>query len=284
MFSSYQLATAPLSSGRSHAFRSTRHDNLPRICARSQWKWKVAALWRGVHLNANVRGGVIRGISDLLDGKTDADKAGSQQRAANHGAFFFDSGTPNRGGQADLHLATELFQNGEVWCVSDVLIIRERSFRPGWIPLPLIPAYVSEITFHRTAHQAVRFAIKQISVASPVQIEFGLVGVRGVHFGVPRLDNWGRIQGDEVVVQRRLATAGAGEVDAALLEFFLEVFDQTGQERPADLHNFPPGPLQPPGDYIEESPSRSTLRSPECGLPNTSRFGDPAAFYRLSTL
>jgi nucleoside phosphorylase len=36
----------------------------------------------GVHLNADVRGGVIRGISDLLDGKAKADKAGSQQRAA----------------------------------------------------------------------------------------------------------------------------------------------------------------------------------------------------------
>jgi hypothetical protein len=36
----------------------------------------------GVHLNADVRGGVIRGISDLLDGKAQADKAGSQQRAA----------------------------------------------------------------------------------------------------------------------------------------------------------------------------------------------------------
>ena len=196
----------------------------------------------GVHLNADVRAGVVRGISDLLDGKTDADRAGSQQRAAdaasavafeilaaldgggtsrpaiefrkkpstfskaaffdrgevlatigvpnvdeisyayaegpqaylrvvptapllsrlsranvralaeqgppmlratgfggaaslnNHGALFFDLGAPNCGGPADLHLATELFQNGEVWCMSDVLIVRERGFRPGWVP------------------------------------------------------------------------------------------------------------------------------------------------------
>jgi nucleoside phosphorylase len=36
----------------------------------------------GLQLNSEVRGGVIRGISDLLDGKAQADKAGWQQRAA----------------------------------------------------------------------------------------------------------------------------------------------------------------------------------------------------------
>jgi nucleoside phosphorylase len=36
----------------------------------------------GVHINAPVQGGVVRGISDLLDGKEPADKGGSQQRAA----------------------------------------------------------------------------------------------------------------------------------------------------------------------------------------------------------
>jgi nucleoside phosphorylase len=311
----------------------------------------------GVHLNAEVRGGIVRGISDLLDGKTEADKAGSQQRAADaasaaafeilaaldgggvsqpaiefrekpstfskaayfesgevlarigvpnvdeisyayggrpdaylrviptaplsnllsrakvvalaeqgppllratgyggfakindHGALFFDPGPPSRGGLADLHLATELFQNGEVWCTSDLLIVRERGFRPNWIPLPIIPAYVLENTFHLTAHRAVRFALEQIGITPPVQIEFGLVGVRGVHFGVPTLDTWERIQEDEVILRRVLMAAEAGEIDAALLDFFSEVFDHTGQERPANLHNFPPGPLRPPNDF-----------------------------------
>jgi hypothetical protein len=36
----------------------------------------------GVHINAPVQGCVIRGVSDLLDDKAVADRAGAQERAA----------------------------------------------------------------------------------------------------------------------------------------------------------------------------------------------------------
>lgn len=243
----------------------------------------------GVHLNLPVQGAVVRGISDLLDGKAQADKSGSQQRAADaasaaafeilagldggraqaaapaisflekpstfskgayfgkgevlarvgvpdvdqvifsfrdgpsaymrvipgralpnrisiatlnsaaghapllrssgfggmtalngHGVVLYDPAGAHRGGPADLHLATQLFQNGELWSVSDLIIVRERDFRPAWVRLPFIPAYILEKTFYASAHAAVAFAMQRLGLTAPFQMEFGILGLQGV--------------------------------------------------------------------------------------------------------
>ena len=47
------------------------------------WRVKVRhGFLEGVHISHPVQGGVVRGVSDLLSGKANADKSGSQQRAA----------------------------------------------------------------------------------------------------------------------------------------------------------------------------------------------------------
>ena len=56
-----------------------------------------------------------------------------------YGAVFYAPNGSFRGGPAPMHCATQLFQNGELWSVSDSIIIREHGERPRWVPMPLIP-------------------------------------------------------------------------------------------------------------------------------------------------
>lgn len=306
---------------------------------------------KGVHINYPTQGCVIRGISDLLSGKASADKAGSQQRAADaasaaafeilsglgggsgsvqkakptfvetastfskgayfeqgeilaeigvpdedqvsfaftgspdgymriipmerrdrplavsslnacvnraeliratgvgglstlngYGAIFYDPAGAYPMGRAPLRWATQLFQNGEVWSVTDTLIVRQRAPRHAGIPLPLIPALTLEKGFYRALHQNVLLAAEHLDLTFPCHVELGLLNMRGAHLGVDQGDIRGPIQFDEAIVRAKLASADVAAINAALLEFFDEVYDRTGFARPEGLYHFPPGP------------------------------------------
>lgn len=306
---------------------------------------------KGVHINHPTQGAVIRGISDLLSGKANADKAGSQQRAADaasaaafeilsgldgghdrtrkakptflrtastfskgsyftqgevlaevgvpdvdqvrfgfvgapdgymrivpmerrekpltlsslhanvnqsemiratghgglstlngYGAIYYDPAGSYPMGPAPLRWATQTFQNGELWSLTDTLIVRERGWRPADIPLPLIPVLTLEQGFHRALHKSLPFAVAHLGLTFPCEVELGLLNMRGAHLGVDQRNIRGPIQFDEAIVQIELGSADAAEIDAALLAFFEEIFDKTGSRRPEGLNRFPPGP------------------------------------------
>lgn len=159
-----------------------------------------------------------------------------------YGAVLFAPDNSYRGGSAPLHWATQLFQNGELWCVTDSILIRKRGWRPEWVPIPLIPATVFEQAFYRTLHKNIAFAVEHLGLAFPCIVELGLVGVAGAHIALYNTDVRGPLQHDAAIVRKQLASASATEINAALLEFFEEVYDKTGYVRPTGLHGFPPGP------------------------------------------
>jgi hypothetical protein len=156
------------------------------------------------------------------------------------GAIFFDPIGSYPMGPARLRWATQIFQNGELWSLTDALVVRERGWRPANCPMPLIPATVLEQSFDRALHTNVPFAVAHLGLTFPCHVELGLLRIRGAHLGVEGNDIRGPIQFDEAVVRVPLASANAEAINGALLEFFDEVFDKTGYARPENLHGFPP--------------------------------------------
>jgi len=103
------------------------------------------------------------------------------------GAVFYDPGGSHYGGPARLRWATQLFQNGELWSVTDTIVVKERNGRPTWVPVPLIPATVFEMAFYRALHKSVAFAIEHLDLTFPCNVELGLIGIRDKSAAIPSL-------------------------------------------------------------------------------------------------
>lgn len=159
-----------------------------------------------------------------------------------YGAIVYDPAGSYPMGPAPLRWATQLFQNGELWSLTDTLIVRDRGWRPAHWPMPFIPATVLEKAFYRALHKNVTLAVAHLGLTFPCHVELGILGIRGAHLAVTEQDVRGPIQFDEAVVRAELRSADPHAINAALLEFFNEVFDKTGYPRPPNLHDFPPGP------------------------------------------
>lgn len=159
-----------------------------------------------------------------------------------HGAILYDPAGSYAGGSAPLHWATQVFQNGELWSLTDTMIIRERGLRPRHLPMPLIPSGVLEQSFRRALHKNVAFAVARLGLALPCLVELGLLRMRGAYLFVAQEEIRGPIQFDEAVVRARLASDDPRAIDDLLLEFFNEVHDKTGYPRPENLNGFPPAP------------------------------------------
>jgi nucleoside phosphorylase len=159
-----------------------------------------------------------------------------------YGAIFYDPNGPRPKGSAPLHTATQLFQNGELWSVSDTLMIRKHNGRPASWPMPLIPALNLEQAFYKALHKNIAFSVKELGLSFPCIVVLGLVSLTDAHLGVSLEDIRGPIQSNAVIVRRELRSADPGAINELLLEFFNEVFDKTGYPRPPGLYGFPPGP------------------------------------------
>ena len=162
-----------------------------------------------------------------------------------YGVIAYDPARAFRGGPAPLNWATQLFQNGELWAMSNTMIVRERGGRPGWLPLPLLPAFVFEELFYQTLHAGVAFGSEHLGLSFPCQVELGLLETRGMNIGITTEDIRGPAQANEAICRVILPDAEQATINSALLAFFNQVHDLSGYQRPQGLYGFPPGPPKP---------------------------------------
>lgn len=162
-----------------------------------------------------------------------------------YGAIAYDPAHAGRGGPAPLNWATQLFPNGELWAMSNTMIVRERKGRPEWLPLPFLPSFVFEEAYFATLHNAIAFAREHLGLTFPCFIELGLLNTRGMQIGITTDDIRGPVQAKESVSRIVLSDADRATINSVLLEFFNQVYDLSGYQRPQGLYGFPPGPPLP---------------------------------------
>jgi hypothetical protein len=162
-----------------------------------------------------------------------------------YGVIAYDPVQSNRGGPAPLNWATQLFPNGELWLMSNIMVIRERTHRPAWVPIPVLPTFVFEDLFYNATHAAVAFASVHFRLKFPCHVEFGLLNIKGLQLGITTEDIRGPIHAEVAIRRAILSGPERDEVNAALIQFFDQVYDLSGYRRPNGLYGFPPGPPRP---------------------------------------
>lgn len=166
---------------------------------------------------------------------------GGLSKHNDYGAIVYEPGSNPPGGNAKLDASTQLFENGEMWCVGATLIVQERGQRPEWMKLPFVPSLPLEQIYYDRLRSLVSFASDRLGLNPPWQVEAGLVGIKGLHIGMPPRDFWGPIRKSEITHRMIVNDDKPPSYDAFLLAFFGLVYDATGYARPDNLHGFPPG-------------------------------------------
>jgi hypothetical protein len=158
-----------------------------------------------------------------------------------YGAIAFEPSSPPSRGPGNLSASTQLFITGEIWSIGNSLIARERGERPQWIKLPFLSSVIFERVYYDQLRALTQFALEQLSLSAPWEVECGVAGSKGLHLWVSAQETSGPIVQADVITRRRMKTGSEAEIDAILLEFFNLLHAAAGSERPKGLHGFPPG-------------------------------------------
>ena len=149
-------------------------------------------------------------------------------------------------GESDSQLtsSTQLFQSGEVWCVSASLIHTERETVGKWVTLPNLGEFHLEEVYYDTTHKIVSFAKDRLGLRPPLDLELGLGNVEGVYLTISN-GELGPIHQHEIFHRGVLNDFNDESINEVLVAFFRNVFDSVAERRPPNLHGFPPNRPRP---------------------------------------
>jgi hypothetical protein len=145
--------------------------------------------------------------------------------------------------ESGLTASTQLFQNGEIWCVGSSLIRAERGEAPEYLKLPWLSVFALERTYYDTVRGVVRFATEKLGLKPPWDLELGLAAVDGVYLNLGTdqfREQEGPVRKNEIVYRSLVADGYAETLDAPLAKFFSKIFDSVGEKRPSSFNGFPP--------------------------------------------
>jgi len=142
-----------------------------------------------------------------------------------------------------LTASTQLFQNGEIWCVGASLIHTERDVASKYVEVPSTSIFALEQIYYDTLHGVVTFAEEKLSLSPPWEVELGLAEVSDLRLYLKDgllTGPLGRIHPPVVFHRSLLKTNTAQSIDKLLLSFYCKIFDSVAERRPSNLHGFPP--------------------------------------------
>jgi hypothetical protein len=154
-----------------------------------------------------------------------------------YGAIIFE----RQSGTTNIKASTQLFQNGEIWSIHASLIRSRLHEGAGpWSKLPYLPYKDFEASYCHALRSVIDFAVNDLGLHSPMSVELGLVGIKGLYLNVSQDGQWGPIRKREIVKRALLNDVKQPGLDSILLDFFSEVCDSSGNARPDRLEGFPP--------------------------------------------
>ena len=132
----------------------------------------------------------------------------------------------------------QIFRNGEIWAGSTYLFGKTQEGGQLYIP-----SGVHEEVFVGCLRAYAEGRGRILDLTDTFKVELGLIGAEGYSLAVDRnrwFDSlWGPIREGEIVVEGEISNADTSQLDSLLLEFFEEICEESGHERPENWHDFP---------------------------------------------